>query len=135
MKKRRITDNQNEQQPVQILNEDILTSTHEHTSNFPVETASGGVAKTPDTVTADSESENREPVEENMTPVFDEHVAQTLSLEEVKKEQDLDPYWKGVKKFLLEGTIPEDVSYKVMILNSANHFELIDDVLYYWPKK
>ena len=135
LKKRKISNNQSEEQLVKTLNEDILSPTPEHASNVPVETTRGDVAKTPDTVTANSQNQNREPVEENMSPIFDEQVAQTLSLEEVRKEQDLDPYWKGVKKFLSDGTMPDDVSYKVMISNSASDYELINDVLYYWPKK
>ena len=138
-KKKRKTKDTKLNQPTVSLSEDTSSSPLGDTSAVPVETTIVDVPQHSETQTENTTGHNNNTIVDdgNDEPLsaVEVDVSQTLSLDDVRKEQDLDPYWKGVKRYLLLGTLPEDVSLKIMILTTAPDYELIDDVLYYWPKK
>ena len=84
---------------------------------------------------SDTEQNDDKPVHEQTISNKEKVISIAYSLENIRREQDLVPFWKGIKDYILTGEFPTDANLAAIIVASAPDYEVIDEILYYWPIK
>ena len=88
----------------------------------------GAHCKTPEDIVIKSGSDS----ESSKGP---EIISEPFTLVELAVEQDVNPYYRGMKDFLLHGELPSDPALLNTIRLAAPDFEVVLNSLYYWPAK